>query len=205
MQTCCIPTANLAHAHLPGAKVVETLDHGGVDVHPNGPSITVLLVQLHPDTGEEHHAPVPAIFQGGEDFGAGSSSLKEWGRGDEEDVVHPHLLVVCKQLLKVTRELIRPDVFSLNQEVVCPALQEMNITAQQRYNDFSCSVSKARIWNDDIDLFCKVKSIAAEFMEELANVCQLQYEKLCCDSHGQDLAAYGVSESLPSTQDPESR
>lgn len=74
------------------SKVVETLDHGGVDVHPNRPSITVLLVQLHPDTGEEHHAPVPAIFQGGVEFGAGS--LKEWGRGNEEDVVHPHLLVV---------------------------------------------------------------------------------------------------------------
>ena len=74
------------------SKVVETLDHGGVDVHPNRPSIAVLLVQLHPDTGEEHHAPVPAIFQGGVEFGTGS--LKERGRGDEEDVVHPHLLVV---------------------------------------------------------------------------------------------------------------
>ena len=74
------------------SKVVETLDHGAVAVHPNGPSIAVLLVQLHPDTGEEHHAPVPAIFQGGVELGAGS--LKEWGRGDEEDVVHPHLLVV---------------------------------------------------------------------------------------------------------------
>ena len=32
------------------SKVVETLDHGCVAVHPNRPSITVLLVQLHPDT-----------------------------------------------------------------------------------------------------------------------------------------------------------
>ncbi len=50
------------------SKVVETLDHGAVAVHPNrpsppiGPSIAVLLVQLHPDTEEEHHAPVPAIL-----------------------------------------------------------------------------------------------------------------------------------------------
>ena len=74
------------------SKVVETLDHGTVAVHPNRPPIPVLLVQLHPDTEEEHHAPVPAILQGGVELGAGS--LKERGRGDEEDVVHPHLLVV---------------------------------------------------------------------------------------------------------------
>ncbi len=54
--------------------------------------MAVLLVQLHLDTEEEHHAPVPAILQGGVELGAGS--LKKRGRGDEEDVVHPHLLVV---------------------------------------------------------------------------------------------------------------
>ena len=74
------------------SKVAETLDHGAVAVHPNRPSISVLLVQLHPDTEEEHHAPVPAILQGGVELGAGS--LDKRGRGDEEDVVHPHLLVV---------------------------------------------------------------------------------------------------------------
>ena len=73
-------------------KVVETLDHGEVAVRPNRPSIAVLLVQLHPDTEEEHHTPAPAIFQGGVEFGV--RSLEERGRGDEEDVVHPHLLVV---------------------------------------------------------------------------------------------------------------
>ncbi len=75
------------------SKVVETLDHGAIAVHPDRPSVAVLLVQLHPDTAQEHYAPVPAIFQGGiGEVGAGS--LEEWERRDEEDVVHPHLLVV---------------------------------------------------------------------------------------------------------------
>ena len=47
------------------SKVVETLDHGAVAVHPDRPSIAVFLVQLHPDTAQELHAPVPAIFKGG--------------------------------------------------------------------------------------------------------------------------------------------
>ncbi len=67
--------------------------------YPNGPSsqMTFLLVQLLPDTEEEHHALVPAIIQGGVELGAGSH--EERVRGDEEDVVRPHLLVVdtCTQ------------------------------------------------------------------------------------------------------------
>jgi hypothetical protein len=72
------------------SKVVETIDHGAVAVHLNRPFIAVLLVQL-PDTEEEHHAPMPAILQGGVKLGAGS--LKEQGLGNEEDIVYPHLLV----------------------------------------------------------------------------------------------------------------
>ncbi len=75
------------------SKVVETLNHGAVAVHPNRPSVAVFLVQLHPNTAQERHTPVPAIFQGGiGEFDAGS--LEERGRGDEEYVFHPHLLVV---------------------------------------------------------------------------------------------------------------
>jgi hypothetical protein len=47
------------------SKVVEAIDHGTVTAHLNRPSITAFLVQLHPGTEQEHHAPVPAIFQGG--------------------------------------------------------------------------------------------------------------------------------------------
>ncbi len=61
------------------SKVVETLDHGAVAVHPNRPSIAVLLVQLHPDTEEEHHARLPAILQGGIEHCVGS--LEELRRG----------------------------------------------------------------------------------------------------------------------------
>jgi hypothetical protein len=50
------------------------------------------FVQLHPDTEQENQAPVPAIFQGGIEFAAGS--LEELARGGEEAVVHLHLLVV---------------------------------------------------------------------------------------------------------------
>jgi hypothetical protein len=102
--TLCIPNADVVHtksnnsACAPAlSKVIETLDHGAVTVHPDRPSVTVFLVQLPPDTAQEHHAPVPVIVQGGiVELDAGS--LQEWERGNEEDVVHPHLLVVdaCK-------------------------------------------------------------------------------------------------------------
>jgi hypothetical protein len=47
------------------SNVVKTLDHGAVAVHPDRPSVVVFLVQLHPNTAQEHRAPVPAIIQGG--------------------------------------------------------------------------------------------------------------------------------------------
>ena len=75
--------------------VVEAIDHGTVAVHQNRPAVSILLVRLHPDTEQEHHAPVPAIIQGDVEFGAGP--LKERGRGNEEDKVHTHLLVVAPE------------------------------------------------------------------------------------------------------------
>jgi hypothetical protein len=42
--------------------VVEAIDHGTITVHQNRPAISILLVRLHPDTEQEHHAPVPAIL-----------------------------------------------------------------------------------------------------------------------------------------------
>ncbi len=60
MHTLCKHIADLLHTNSKPStraparsKVVETLDHGAVAVHPNRPSIAVLLVQLHPDTEEE--------------------------------------------------------------------------------------------------------------------------------------------------------
>ncbi len=80
MQTLCTPKTTSACAPAQ-SKVVETLDHGAVAVHPDRPSIAVFLVQLHglhPDTAQERHAPVPAIFMGGiGEFDAGS--LEERG------------------------------------------------------------------------------------------------------------------------------
>jgi hypothetical protein len=99
MQTQCKHSADLLHTNSKPStrasarsKVEETLDHGTVAVHAKRPSIAVHLVQLHLDTEEEHHSPVPAILQGGVKLGAGS--LGERGRGDAEDVVHLHLLMV---------------------------------------------------------------------------------------------------------------
>ena len=84
------------HEFLPARRiVVEAINHGTVTVHQNRPAISILLVRLHPNTEQEHHAPVPAIIQGDVEFCAGP--LKERGRGNEEDKVHPHLLVVTPE------------------------------------------------------------------------------------------------------------
>ncbi len=87
MHTQCKPNADILQTNSKPStrapatsKVVETLDHGAVAVHPNPHSIAVLLVQLHLDTEEEYHAPVPAILQGGVELGAGF--LEERGRGN---------------------------------------------------------------------------------------------------------------------------
>ena len=99
---------------LPAARgiVVEAIDHGAVAVHQNRPALPILLVRLHPDTKQEHHAPVPARIQGGVEFGAGP--LKERGRGNEEDIVHPHLVVVAPERPAVDKllaeEVLVPDI-----------------------------------------------------------------------------------------------
>ena len=102
------------NAFSPAARriVVETIDHGTVAVLQNGPAVSVLLVRLHPDTEQKHHAPVPATFQGRVEFSAGP--LKERGRGDEEDKIHPHLLVVAPERPAVdkllAKEVLVPDI-----------------------------------------------------------------------------------------------
>jgi hypothetical protein len=92
--------------------VVEAIDHGTVAVHQNGPAVPILLVRLHPDTAQQHHSPVPAAIQGHVKLGAGP--LKERGRGDEEDKVHPHLFVVAAEGPAVDKLLAKkvlvPDI-----------------------------------------------------------------------------------------------
>jgi hypothetical protein len=102
------------HARLPAARciVVEAIDHGTVAVHQNGPTVSILLVLLHPDTEQQQHAPVPAAIQCHVEFGAGP--LKERGRRNEEDKVHPHLLVVAPERPAVDKllaqEVLVPDI-----------------------------------------------------------------------------------------------
>ena len=92
--------------------VVEGIHQGTVAVHQNGPTVSILLVRLHPHTEQQQHAPVPAAIQGRVEFGAGP--LEKRGRGDEEDKVHPHLLVVAPERPAVDKLLAKkvlvPDI-----------------------------------------------------------------------------------------------
>ena len=92
--------------------VVEGIHQGTVAVHQNGPTVTILLVRPHPHTEQQQHAPVPAAIQGRVEFGAGP--LEKRGRGDEEDKVHPHLLVVAPERPAVDKLLAKkvlvPDI-----------------------------------------------------------------------------------------------
>ncbi len=91
---------------------MEAIDHGTIAVHQNRPAISILLVCLHPETEQEHHAPVPAILQGCVEFRP--APLKEGGLGNEEDKVHPHLLVVAPERPAVDKllaqEVLVPDI-----------------------------------------------------------------------------------------------
>ena len=101
--------------------VVETIDHGTVAFLQHRPAIRVLLVGLHKDTEQEHHAPVPAALQGYIEICAGS--LVERRRRDEEDIVHPHVLVVAEQGLAVD-ELLAEEVFVPD----IKAAEDLNLT-----------------------------------------------------------------------------
>jgi hypothetical protein len=73
--------------------VVQAIDHGAVAIHQNRPAVSALLVCLHAEAEQEHHTPVPAVIKG--DVSTGP--LEERGRGDEEDIVHLHLVVVAPE------------------------------------------------------------------------------------------------------------
>ena len=73
--------------------VVKTIDHGTVAYLQHRPAIPVLLVCLHQNTEQKHHAPVPAALQCYIEFGASSLVERRWR--DEEDIVHPHIFVVA--------------------------------------------------------------------------------------------------------------
>ena len=63
------------------------------------------------DTEQEHHAPVPAAFQGYIKLCSGSHVERR--RRDEEDIVHPHVLVVAAQGLAV-HKLVAEEIFVPN-------------------------------------------------------------------------------------------
>jgi len=100
--------------------VVKTINHGAVTFLQHRPAIPVLLVCLHQDAEEEHHAPVPAAFQGHIKLCAGS--LVELRRRDEEDIVHPHLVVAAKG--PAVYELLAEEVFVPN----IKAAEDLNLT-----------------------------------------------------------------------------
>ena len=101
--------------------VVETIDHGTVAFLQHRPTVPVLLVCLHKDTEQEHHAPIPAALQGYIEICAGTHVERR--RWDEEDIVHPHVLVVAEQGLAVyelvTEEVFVPDI---------KAAEDLNLT-----------------------------------------------------------------------------
>jgi hypothetical protein len=109
------------HAFSPARRiVVEAIDHGTVAVLQYRPAISILLIRLHPDTEQKHHPSVPAIIQGCVKFGP--APLKERWWGNEEDKVHPHMLVVAPE---------RPAVDKLQaKEVLVPnikAAEDLNL------------------------------------------------------------------------------
>ena len=53
----------------------------------------VLLVCLHEDAEKEHHTPIPTAVQACFELCAGP--LVEWWRRDEENKVHPHVVVMA--------------------------------------------------------------------------------------------------------------
>ncbi len=65
--------------------VVQAIDHGAIAIHQNRPAVSALLVCLHADAEQEHHAPVPAVIKG--------------------DKVHPYLVVAAPELLAVDKLL----------------------------------------------------------------------------------------------------
>ena len=101
--------------------VVETIDHGTVAFLQHRPTVPVLLVCLHQDTEQEHHAPVPAALQGYIEICAGTHVERR--RRDEEDIVHPHVLVVAEQGLAVY-ELLAEEVFVPD----IKAAEDLNLT-----------------------------------------------------------------------------
>ena len=63
-------TGTLKNAFVPARRVViQAIDQCTVAVLQHGPTVVVLHVCLHPDTAQEHHPSVPAIFHGGLKFG----------------------------------------------------------------------------------------------------------------------------------------
>ena len=55
----------------------------------------VLLVCLHEDAEKEHHTPISIAVQACFELGAGP--LLEWRRRDEENKVHPHVVVMASK------------------------------------------------------------------------------------------------------------
>ena len=105
------------YAFSPAARriVEEGIDQGTVTVHQIGPTVSILLVRLHPDTEQQQHAPVQSAIQGHVEFGAGP--LKERGRGDKEDKVHPHLLVVAPERPAVDKLLAKRSLCPISRRL----------------------------------------------------------------------------------------
>ena len=84
-----------------------------------------------------------------------------------------------KWLLDISVALIRPDSDnSTNLTSLGSADPSSSGYASDRFRYFTRRVSKARVWQDDEDLFLELKQKAQEFMDELAVHCDLRYQEL---------------------------
>ena len=85
---------------------------GNQSWHSHSPSAQTCPFHPFRDAEQERHTPVPAIFQGHVEFGA--ATLKERGRADEEDKVHPDLFVVAPERPAIdkllAKEVLVPNI-----------------------------------------------------------------------------------------------
>ena len=96
-------------------------------------------------------------------------------------------LAVCEWLLNRSFELIRPDL--ANYTLALPVLMQggmekfriseglgCNLRPEERFPFFTKRVCRARIWNDrDGELFKRLQSKAADYMDDIAELCHARY------------------------------
>jgi hypothetical protein len=124
----------------------------------------------------------------------GTPKNEEPGGGTAYRAVLDWLLEVSAELIRPEMQVLDPKDLVIGEAKVAKPKNTCRLRIEERFPYFIRKVCKLRIWEDDGGfLFERLRSVARNFMNDIALLCDSRFESLCAQQGGAELIAFFAS------------